>query len=207
MEKTQLEMFKLKKVIDAPVEKPALCFIDVETTGVDNKLDHLLQVAVIITDRKFNVIKEYETPIYQDKEEMFNKSTPGVQKMHADTGLWDKLENGKTIEQVDTEVREMLEEVWDGKWNVKIWGNSVAFDNGFIQENLPKSAELLGHQVVDVSGILQFFRTIDNKVETNKLPTTHDALDDIRKTIDQARRAKSVVMNMNLPEEEKEYKF
>lgn len=203
MEKAQLEMFKLKKIIDAPVEEPALCFIDVETTGDDKKLHHLLQIAVIITDIKFNVIEEYETPIYQNKETMYNEANNDVKKMHSKTGLWDRVETeGKMIEQVDAEVREMLEEIWDGQWNVKIWGNSVFFDNGFIQEYLPKSGELLGHQVVDVSSVLSFFRTIDDKVETNKLPTTHDALDDIRKTIDQARRTKSLVKNKNLPEDE-----
>lgn len=160
-------------------------WIDIETTGVEHYEDLILQIAVIITDDQRNPLKEYEWIIKQDKEKAMSMADDTVKQMHADTGLWDRLETeGLPFEQVDKELREVFNTVYDGKRKVKLSGSSVHFDKNFIEKQMPLSGAIVSHQVCDVSSILEGMKRIGREPETKKGHiTTHDAIDDIRHSI------------------------
>lgn len=171
--------------------KDALVWIDIETTGLDPKTDKLLQVALILTDNDFNEIAIFDWIIQQNSKRAFKKADSQVQEMHRKTGLWDRLEDGQGDKVVEWELREVLQAVrGNSKWPVRIGGNSVHFDLGFLKEKFPTASKELSHQVLDMSAVLGYFRIVGQKVELPKAERTHDALDDIRDTINQAKLTK-----------------
>lgn len=169
--------------------KKQLVWIDLETTGVDKYDDHILEVACVITDDDFNIIEEREWVIKRDVELMKMISDDFVIQMHDKTGLWDKLENGVSEEQVDSELFEMIRFA-QPEYKVSIGGNSVHFDLGFLSHHFEKTSEILSHRVLDISAVLKFLKTIGKEVELPEHTVSHNALDDIRWTITQAQTIK-----------------
>lgn len=169
-----------------------LVWIDVETTGTIISASELLQVACIVTDRDFNIVEEYDWVVKQDANAMKAISDDYVQKMHTVTGLWDRLETGLPLEEIDAKLSEVLENAADG-WPISIGGNSVHFDNGFLKAKMPKSGRQTSHRVLDMSAVLMFMGIIGERVALPEHVTTHDALDDIRWSIEQARYAKNQI--------------
>lgn len=171
--------------------------IDIETTGTDYKNDSILQLVCSIVDTDFNMIEEHEWIVKQNVEEVKAQSDDYVKDIHQKTGLWDRLETeGVELEQIDKELREVLNQVYDGKWKISILGNSVHFDMNFIVSQMPLSGSILSHRVIDMSSVLQFMRIINEKVELPKHTVSHDALDDIRWSIEQAKHSKKKVKSI-----------
>lgn len=164
-------------------------WIDIETTGVDVYEDRILQVACIITDDQFNIIKEKEWVVQQDPELMKMVSDDYVIQMHSKTELWCKLETGTPQEQVDAELFKMIRFA-QPEYKVSIGGNSVHFDRAFLSYHFEQTGEILSHRVLDISAVLKFMKTIGKKVELPEHEVSHDALDDIRWTITQAQTIK-----------------
>ena len=160
-------------------------WLDIETTGKNYYTDSILQIAVVITDGDRNPIEEYEWVIKHDKETVMAKADDGVKEMHEKTNLWNRLEpEGLPFEQVDKELREVFNTVYDGKWKVKLSGSSVHFDMNFIAIQMPEAGAIVSHQVCDVSSILEGMRRTQRKVNTKKGHiTTHNAIDDIKHSI------------------------
>ena len=181
------------------VKKPKgkIACIDIETTGTDYKNDSILQLVCSIVDTDFNMIEEHEWIVKHNVEEVKAKSDNYVKDMHLKTGLWDRLETeGVELEQIDKELREVLNQVYDGKWKISILGNSVHFDMNFIVSQMPLSGSILSHRVIDMSSVLQFMRIIGEKVELPKHTVSHDALDDIRWSIEQAKHSKKKIKSI-----------
>lgn len=169
--------------------KKQLVWIDIETTGVDKYDDYILEIACVITDDDFNIIEEREWVIKRDVELMKMISDDFVIQMHEKTGLWDKLENGVSEEQVDSELFEMIRFA-QPEYKVSIGGNSVHFDLGFLSHHFEKTSEILSHRVLDISAVLKFLKTIGKDVQLPEHEVSHNALDDIRWTITQAQTIK-----------------
>ena len=60
-------MANLAKMGNEKNEKPLKYFfwLDMEMTGLDEKVDSILEVAVIITDVDFNVLEQYDQVVFQ----------------------------------------------------------------------------------------------------------------------------------------------
>lgn len=169
--------------------KKQYVFIDIETTGVDTYEDYILEVACIITNDQFEIIEEKEWVIKRDAELMKMISDEWVINAHTKTGLWDKLENGLSQEQVDEELFEMIRRA-QPEYKVSIWGDSVHFDMNFLSYHFEKTGEILSHRVVDLTSVLLCFKANEKEVETPEHESSHNALDDIRFSVVKAQTIK-----------------
>lgn len=171
--------------------KKRILWIDIETTGVEHNIDRILQFAFIITDYKHNTLIEEDYVVKHDRNEVFEMCDKYVQNMHSKTGLWDRIETeGAELEEIDRQVSEIIKANMNTDWGLNIGGDSVHFDFYFIKKNMPLTAELLSHRLMDITSVLQWFRASENKVDVPKVETTHDALDDIRNSI---RKSKCIL--------------
>ena len=188
IEAQQLDMIKAEE----EKKKNRILWIDIETTGKKYKKDKILQIAFIITDNKNKPLIEKEYIVKHKKNRVFKKAVPYVQNMHSKTGLWDRLEvEGIDLKEIDEEISKIIRaNMYCDNWGLIIGGNSVSFDNHFIEAQMPLLGELLSYRVMDMSSVLQWFRVYGNKVDTSKNRVKpHDALDDIRNSIAQSEAA------------------
>lgn len=171
-----------------------IAWLDVESTGISPREgDVLLQIAGIVTDGDLQEIGEgYEAKIYYTAEEvqaLRARAVPFVQAMHDATGLWDSLpREGKPAEQVDEEFLAFLKARGVEERAARLGGNSISLDRDFMATFLPASLKHLHYRNYDmtsVGGFLELYRP--DIPQFDKSAKTHDAMDDIRMSIEEAR--------------------
>lgn len=172
--------------------KAAIAWIDVETTGVDIRDGHyLLQVASILTDEKFREISTFERKVYfsaAEVETLKIMSDPIALELHRRTGLWDALadEKNPSYDELDEQFSLWLKTFQPVPGVLLFGGNSVFLDRNFVNEFLPKSYAHLSYHDLNMTSVEAFFTFTENRPPFQKIKS-HNALDDIRESIDQAR--------------------
>ena len=165
-------------------------WLDVETTGVDANNDRLLQVSCLVTDLELNLLDEegFTAEVFYNEEEvrfLKDSSIPYVVNMHNVTGLWDKLPQGKPLEQVDKDLAAYLGQ-FHGPKEGYLGGNSITLDRNFINANLFKTAEMLHYRSIDVSSFAILADAWYNGLQFEKR-YSHDAKDDIKESLEQLK--------------------
>lgn len=164
-----------------------LVWTDLETTGLDPKIESILEVAVIVTDDALKEVARFERVIYysestqlahltgdESDEEIkrcadFTKIHPIVVRMHAKNGLWKASDSSELVSYtVDSQLAEFLrehsvlvEKKDDGterKIPAQLAGSTISFDRGFMAEELPQSLAVLHYRNVDVTTLNELAR-------------------------------------------------
>lgn len=172
-----------------PKERPTkLCWLDLEMTGLDPKMDKILEVAVIITDFNFNELGLYHSLVKHDSKyiEDLLKSNPfwsgrsdGLKQIVKD------LQSGKDEKIVEQQLIELCEKVYKNNEQIYLAGNSIRVDRGFIDNWWPSFAAKLHYRMLDVSSFKLWWTGSGGSefVKTEK----HRALDDIRESIEELK--------------------
>ncbi|KAG0774710.1 hypothetical protein G6F22_013851 [Rhizopus arrhizus] len=168
--------------------KSPLVWIDCEMTGLDIKEDHLIEIAVLITDGDLNIVaKGPELVIYQPKEIM-DSMNEWCTEHHGKSGLTQKvLESKITTKEAERQVFEFLQQHIP-KGVAPLAGNSVHADKVFLNKEMPSIVDYLHYRIVDVSTVKElakrWYPNIASKVVKK---STHRALDDIIESIEELK--------------------
>lgn len=184
----ELKMEKIvTTLVDVTTPADRLLWVDVETTGLTPDTAALLQVAAIITDTEGKQLVDPFMAVVQhfNSAELRASAVPFVQEMHDATGLWDRLEGGMPMAEVDLRLQTYLSAHAPNKRQARLAGNSVRLDLNFLEAFLPNTYGQLHYRSVDVSALaytLAEWGEVPGYYEKKK---THDALDDIRKSLEE----------------------
>lgn len=141
-----------------------LLWIDLETTGLDPQGDYIVEVAWMtsyddLTARSNTHSYVVDLSPAARKQLMEN---PYVLDMHKTSGLLDALDaspgNFFRIEDIEDDIIAAIKRETVSGDRISVAGFSVHFDLSFINEHMPRLAELLSHRVYDVSTLRTFFR-------------------------------------------------
>ena len=157
-----------------------LFWIDLEMTGLDDLKDHILEVAVVVTDLEFKPREEYHRVVYQPAEVVENMND-WCKKTHGESGLTAAIPGGTPLATVETELLALLDRHYGKSEKVVLAGNSVGNDRRFVDRCLPEVAKRLHYRLVDVSSFKEIFREKYN-IHLNK-GNAHRAVDDIYESI------------------------
>lgn len=162
-----------------------IIWVDIETTGLDYEIDSILEIAVVVTDYRFQRIDSYHREVQPPSGYYISE---WAKRTHTDNYLLQYLRDKPLIEEVDKELADWASESIMVKGKYPIAGNSVYFDKRFVEDKLPMFNTYLGKTVIDVSGIA---KVLDNwgLVDKDKVIKTHQhrALPDILESIDELR--------------------
>jgi oligoribonuclease (3'-5' exoribonuclease) len=183
----------------------ALCFLDVETTGLDEQTDEVLEIGAVFgrfEDGRFNELARYSNVFFPGTA--FESWDPIVRNMHSQSGLLSDLmrERGRIesggrdyvhpgshafLERC-AERRVLSDEtlyVWAheffGDAKVVLAGNGVHFDLRFVRRLFPRFASRLSHRVLDTSGIKILLESLGRPFEKRE---AHRALADCDEAIE-----------------------
>lgn len=180
-----------------PLErKDYICWIDVETTGVDHNSDVLLEVAAILTDLQGNEISRYTGPTLvsysaDELDALMENSHERVREMHAKSGLLADLYSGmdmKTLQEAVslTELDRSLS-AWVQEQELErrpyVGGNSITLDRNFLEINTPEFFNTLHYRSVDATTIMLFLGALGHTVPRREGNYTHRAIDDITESV------------------------
>ena len=126
-------------------------------TGLDEKADRILEVAVVITDMNFAILEEYHRIIFQPPEVIENMND-WCKKTHGESGLTALIPQGTPLANVDKELGEVIIRHFGPAEKVVLVGNSVGNDKRFIDAYMPLVAKRLHYRLIDVSSFKEIFR-------------------------------------------------
>ncbi|MBI3558333.1 MAG: oligoribonuclease [Deltaproteobacteria bacterium] len=154
-------------------------WVDLEMTGLDEKVDHILEIAVVITDVNFNVLDTYHRVVFQPPA-VIEAMNDWCKNAHGKSGLTALIPTGAPIAQVEKELLELSARHFE-KEKIVLCGNSVGNDQRFILAYLPEFSKKMHYRVVDVTSFKEIFRSKWN-LNVQKAEG-HRALDDIHESI------------------------
>lgn len=165
-----------------------LIWLDLEMTGLEPKIDVILEMATIITDSELNILAEGPVfAIYQEDSVLDNMSQWCIEH-HGQSGLTQRCRDSKT--DLTTAMNETIKfvEQYVPKGKSPMCGNSIGQDRRFINKYMPDYEDYFHYRNLDVSTIKELARrwkpeVLDKVVKTG----AHLALDDIRESISELK--------------------
>ncbi|KAF0975189.1 hypothetical protein FDP41_005942 [Naegleria fowleri] len=160
-----------------------------EMTGLDIEQDHILEIAVIITDGQLNTISEMDSLVIHQEDSVLNSMNDWCKEHHGQSGLTQRVrESQQSVQQVEELVLEFVKKYVDKPRWAPLGGNSVYMDRLFMKKEMKKLDEYLHYRIIDVSTIKELARrwapqVFDKVVKKN----SHRALDDIKESIEELK--------------------
>ena len=143
-------------------------WLDLETTGTDERRDDIIEVGFIITDKEL-VEKSYGSSVTQITETGWKrlKETPVVWEMHQENGLIADLERQNdvfpTAGAYSTFIVNQMKDMGIEPHRVMLAGSGVGhFDRRFVREQMHWLDGYLAYPVLDV-GVLRRFHIVTGK--------------------------------------------
>lgn len=160
-------------------------WVDIETTGLNDLEDVVLEVAVVITDPELNILDKVETLVtYADLN--LDLLSDFVKKMHTDNGLISELKSmysplhvaeRKLIDFFSKYFHHGSEEL------PAMCGSGVHFDRRFLNQAMPSLASRFHYRNIDVSTVRRLIRDWLPDVTPYVQPLKHRAMPDVLDSI------------------------
>jgi oligoribonuclease len=168
------------------MEKQNLLWLDLEMTGLNIVVDHVVEVAALITDptAEQQLSPMFHTVIHQS-DDVLQLMGPWVKEQHTKTGLVDLIKQSKvSLQEVDNQLAAMISH-YGPKDHFILCGNSIWQDRLFMKKYLPFSYEYLHYRMIDVTAIKQVVRTWyeGNQQAIFVKKDAHRAVDDVYESI------------------------
>lgn len=148
---------------------PYLCWIDLETTGLDPHADPILEVGAIITEATapYPAMDSLSCVVLPDGPSWSHRFPPRVLQMHTENGLLaDVFDGGIPIGDVERDLVGILGN-FGSRHDFVLAGSGVAhFDRAFIAAQMPTLDKWLRYGTLDV-GVLR--RTLESFVGVEAL--------------------------------------
>lgn len=171
-----------------------LLWLDLETTGVDEHKDEIIEIGMILTDRDLNEIDQVEKVIRPTAAGLQRLlANQYVRDMHAANGLLDECQGRDAypdIRMVDEAIYQWLEGFGLRPGTVAISGSGVGhFDMRFLAVHMPILSAHVTHWPIDVGSLRRAFRfaTGDDLAPGINDAKPHRSLDDVRLHLTEAR--------------------
>ncbi|TGO06051.1 oligoribonuclease [Serinibacter arcticus] len=158
-------------------------------TGLDTRLDALIEVAVIVTDSDLTPLGEGIDIVIAPPPGAVEQMNDVVRTMHTTSGLLDELADGVTMESAREQVLEYVRSFVPEPRKAPLAGNSVGTDRVFLDRDMPEVVEHLHYRIIDVSSIKELSRRWYPRAyyASPKKAGGHRALADIAESIDELR--------------------
>ncbi len=128
---------------------------DLETSGLSVDDNKILEIAVVATDNKLNVLGEYKVVLKCDD---FSDMNDFVLDMHTKNGLIEDCKKAyMNLAYVEKELIKWCEDLKLGDKPIMA-GNSVHFDKSFVRKWMPKFDAILHYRILDVSTLKEMLR-------------------------------------------------
>lgn len=179
---------------------PILAWIDVETTGLDPETDLLLEVALVLTDDRFERIDSMSSLIWNPPGSVaaaIADMDKDVVAMHWDSGLLQRLGDADpgaaTRGKVDRRMLRMIEKATPPRSPLPwLAGNSITLDRGFLQKNLNATFRALSYRSLDMTSVRGYAEAIGLDLPERER-RAHRALADLHASILEARALRDLM--------------
>lgn len=173
-----------------------IVWVDIESTSLDERDGHLLEVAFVVTDDALReraytsvVLKPVGVEISEVKMPLV------VREMHEKSGLLDDVAlRGRPLVDGEAHLAQWFADVFgnvEDLRKVPLAGSTVAFDRRWLRHHTPKLEALFSYRSIDVSALtelaLRWSPAVHNDRPKKDAGVSHRALDDARQSVEVLR--------------------
>jgi oligoribonuclease len=176
-------------------ERPEyLAWLDLESTGSDETADPILEIGMVLTNTNLDEVADFDCVVKIDRDDAYERSAEVVREMHTANGLWDALDTGLPLLDVESECISFFQRHGE-KHDFILAGSGVAhFDRRFLKAQMPRFEKWLRYYSIDV-GVLRRSLELIGREDTlmPKQDKAHRALEDARLHLEEMRHIKKVL--------------
>lgn len=165
-------------------------WVDLEMTGLDPDNDVIIEVAALVSDFKFNILREFESAVYYPAgflEAKLNSDTGSFWNSRPkarDQLLRDCAKSVNSLRSVEIKLIEIIKEHFKDEL-VILAGSSIRVDRAFIDNYMPELAALLHYRMFDVTSFKIWIEGQGHK--PRKKAERHRALYDIYESMEELK--------------------
>ena len=162
-----------------------LLWIDLEMTGLDEDIHHIIEIASIITDKDLNVLAEGPNLAIYQSEEILDLMDDWCQTTHGNSGLTARIRESNVSVQEAMNATIEFAEKWIPAGKSPLCGNSIGTDRRFLKKYMSELDQFCHYRNIDVSSFKEVVKRWYPNVQSYEKQNTHLALDDIRESINE----------------------
>ena len=167
-----------------------LVWVDLEMTGLDPDREHIVEIAVIVTDGALETCVEGPDLVIGAPPGALEAMDPVVVRMHEASGLTQLVRNASlTVAEAEEQVLAFVTEHVPEPRTAPRAGNSVHNDRAFLHRHMPRLEGYVHYRNVDVSTVKELARRWYPQAlaAAPDKDNGHRALADIRASIEELR--------------------
>lgn len=165
-----------------------LIWVDMEMTGLVPESDHILEVAVVITDGALNTVAEGPVLVVHQDNAILDAMDDWNKNTHGRSGLIDRVKSSVLNDaQVEAQMIAFLQEhVPSGA--SPMCGNSICQDRRFMARWMPRLESYFHYRNLDVSTLKELVKRWKPEIAKGlKKHGKHEALADIYESIEELK--------------------
>ena len=169
-------------------DQNALVWLDMEMTGLNPDQDRIIELAMVITDSKLDVIVEAPVWVVHQSDAVLNGMDEWNRTTHGRSGLTDKVK-GSVMGEIDVEMHALdFLKVHVPRLASPMCGNSICQDRRFMARYMPKLEDWFHYRNLDVSTLKELCKRWKPEVAKGlKKLGRHEALADIYESINEMK--------------------
>jgi oligoribonuclease len=165
-----------------------LIWIDLEMTGLDTENDQIIEIATIVTDSELNILAEGPDLSIKTDADVLGAMDSWNTRTHTESGLVEKcLSSTLSCRAAELQTLEFLKQHVTSNAS-PMCGNSICQDRRFLHKHMPELEKFFHYRHLDVTTLKilgdRWYPGLSK--QQNKI-TTHQALQDIRDSIDELK--------------------
>lgn len=162
-----------------------IVWVDLEMSGLDINIEHIIEMAVVITDGSLNIIAQGPNLIIHQPDSVLDAMGEWCKEHHGKSGLTQAVRDSNiSLGDAEKQMCDFLSQ-HAPVGICPLAGNSVHADKMFLDKFMPKFMKHLHYRIIDVSSVKELAKRWYPE-ELNKAPRkecSHRALDDILESI------------------------
>ena len=165
-----------------------LIWVDMEMTGLDPDKDVVIEIATIVTDTNLNTLAEGPVIALHQSDARLQAMDEWNTTHHTRSGLVGRVKGSDYDEYRTTQETITFLEQWVPAGASPMCGNTICQDRRFMARHLPDLEAFFHYRNLDVSTLKILMQRWRPELEAGFTKTgTHQALDDIRESINEMR--------------------
>jgi len=168
-----------------------------EMTGLNPGTDHIIEVALVVTDAQLNTLAEAPVLVIHQPDDILDGMDKWNQSTHGKSGLIDKVK-ASTLSESEVESRMLaFLELYIPASSSPMCGNSICQDRRFLAKFMPKLENYFHYRNLDVSTLKELAKRWKPEITQgfNK-QGKHEALADIYDSIEELKYYRQHLFNI-----------